>query len=70
MKDFIFNVWIGLNDINLEYTFFWTDGRGVYYINWGKGYFGGRRSSFFYEDVNIIFRLFFYILLICLKLLY
>lgn len=56
MKDSTFNAWIGLNDINSEHTFLWTDGRGVHYTNWGKGYPGGRRSSLSYEDVNITFR--------------
>lgn len=56
MKDSTFNAWIGLNDVNSEHTFLWTDGRGVHYTNWGKGYPGGRRSSLSYEDVNITFK--------------
>ncbi|XP_073715683.1 macrophage mannose receptor 1 [Misgurnus anguillicaudatus] len=32
------DVWIGLNDINLEMRFLWTDGKGVKYTNWLKGY--------------------------------
>ncbi|XP_074840934.1 macrophage mannose receptor 1-like [Carettochelys insculpta] len=35
--DVSMDAWIGLNDINSEYTFLWTDGRGVYYTNWAKG---------------------------------
>uniref|UniRef100_A0A8D0GM94 Macrophage mannose receptor 1 n=1 Tax=Sphenodon punctatus TaxID=8508 RepID=A0A8D0GM94_SPHPU len=31
------NTWIGLNDINHEHKFLWTDGRGVYFTNWAKG---------------------------------
>ncbi|XP_043920561.1 macrophage mannose receptor 1 isoform X2 [Protopterus annectens] len=30
--------WIGLNDINQEFQFLWTDGRPVYYTNWAKNY--------------------------------
>lgn len=49
-----FNVWIGMNDINSENTFLWTDGKGVHYTNWGKGYPGGRRSSHSFEDVDCV----------------
>ncbi|XP_023649166.1 macrophage mannose receptor 1 [Paramormyrops kingsleyae] len=31
------DAWIGLNDVNWEMRFLWTDGRGVYYTNWAKG---------------------------------
>lgn len=55
MKDSTFNAWTGLNDVNSEHTFLWTDGRGVHYTNWGKGYPGGRRSSLSYEDVRMVF---------------
>lgn len=54
MRDSTFNAWTGLNDVNSEHTFLWTDGRGVHYTNWGKGYPGGRRSSLSYEDVSLI----------------
>ncbi|XP_036201669.1 macrophage mannose receptor 1 isoform X2 [Myotis myotis] len=54
MKDSTFNAWIGLNDVNSEHTFLWTDGRGVHYTNWGKGYPGGRRSSLSYEDADCV----------------
>ncbi|XP_029003075.1 macrophage mannose receptor 1 [Betta splendens] len=30
--------WIGLNDINWEMRFLWTDGKGVSYTNWAKGH--------------------------------
>lgn len=32
------DVWIGLNDINSEMRFLWTDGKGVKFTNWAKGY--------------------------------
>nr|XP_054362403.1 macrophage mannose receptor 1 [Mirounga angustirostris] len=54
MKDSAFNAWTGLNDVNSEHTFLWTDGRGVHYTNWGKGYPGGRRSSLSYEDADCV----------------
>uniref|UniRef100_A0A8C3N4W8 Uncharacterized protein n=1 Tax=Geospiza parvula TaxID=87175 RepID=A0A8C3N4W8_GEOPR len=31
------NVWIGMNDINRESTFLWTDGSTVSYTNWVNG---------------------------------
>lgn len=32
------DMWIGLNDVNWEMRFLWTDGKGVRYTNWAKGY--------------------------------
>ncbi|XP_021096156.1 macrophage mannose receptor 1 isoform X3 [Heterocephalus glaber] len=54
MKESTFNAWIGLNDVNSEHKFLWTDGRGVDYTNWGKGFPGGRRSSLSYEDADCV----------------
>ncbi|XP_068942367.1 macrophage mannose receptor 1 isoform X1 [Petaurus breviceps papuanus] len=46
--------WIGMNDINSENKFLWTDGRGVQYTNWAKGFPAGRRSLLSYEDVDCV----------------
>ncbi|KFO21624.1 Macrophage mannose receptor 1 [Fukomys damarensis] len=54
MKESTFNAWIGMNDVNSEHKFLWTDGRGVQYVNWGKGFPGGRRSSLSYEDADCV----------------
>ena len=32
------NLWIGMNDVNWEMHFVWTDGRGMAYTNWAKGH--------------------------------
>lgn len=43
------DMWIGLNDVNWEMRFLWTDGKGVRYTNWAKGYpvsFPDSRSSY------------------------
>ncbi|XP_005387016.1 PREDICTED: macrophage mannose receptor 1 [Chinchilla lanigera] len=54
MKDSTSHAWIGLNDVNSEHKFLWTDGRGVQYTNWGNGFPGGRRSSLSYEDADCV----------------
>uniref|UniRef100_F6Y2F6 Macrophage mannose receptor 1 n=1 Tax=Monodelphis domestica TaxID=13616 RepID=F6Y2F6_MONDO len=46
--------WIGMNDINSENKFLWTNGRGVKYTNWAKGFPAGRRSLLSYEDVDCV----------------
>ncbi|XP_061442124.1 macrophage mannose receptor 1-like [Rhineura floridana] len=38
LKSISTHPWIGLNDINIEHQFVWTDGSGVYYTNWAKGF--------------------------------
>lgn len=32
------DIWIGMNDINWEMHFVWTDGKGMPYTNWAKGH--------------------------------
>lgn len=32
------DLWIGMNDVNWEMHFVWTDGKGVMYTNWAKGH--------------------------------
>ncbi|KAM5158317.1 macrophage mannose receptor 1-like [Mantella aurantiaca] len=38
LKDLKHPVWIGLNDINENSKYRWTDQSGVYYTNWANGY--------------------------------
>ncbi|KAM7369802.1 hypothetical protein PAMP_011093 [Pampus punctatissimus] len=32
------DMWIGMNDVNWEMHFVWTDGKGISYTNWAKGH--------------------------------
>ncbi|XP_051871858.1 macrophage mannose receptor 1 isoform X2 [Pristis pectinata] len=42
LADFPVDVWIGLNDINSEGRYLWTEGKGVFYTNWAKGFPTGK----------------------------
>ncbi|KAJ3611261.1 hypothetical protein NHX12_021277 [Muraenolepis orangiensis] len=52
------DLWIGLNDVNWEMTFLWTDGRGVVFTNWARGHPSnspdGRYSSEEFDCVVIV----------------
>lgn len=32
------DLWIGMNDVNWEMHFVWTDGKRIGYTNWAKGH--------------------------------
>lgn len=47
------DLWIGMNDVNWEMHFVWTDGKGILYTNWAKGHptsVPDRRYSFGMTD--------------------
>ncbi|KAM9712648.1 macrophage mannose receptor 1 isoform 1-T1 [Menidia menidia] len=47
--------WIGMNDVNWEMHFVWTDGRGVSYTNWAKGQpTSGRESYLTNEEFDCV----------------
>ncbi|XP_050795449.1 macrophage mannose receptor 1-like [Gopherus flavomarginatus] len=50
LKDSVVDTWIGLNDINHELKYLWTDGSGVYFTNWGKGFPSGQVSLYSYDS--------------------
>lgn len=59
LKDFATETWIGLNDINHEMRFLWTDGTGVYFTNWAKGFPSGHMGLYAYSgQVNSSHKLF------------
>ncbi|XP_027551432.1 macrophage mannose receptor 1-like [Neopelma chrysocephalum] len=49
LKEAATDAWIGLNDINQEHMYLWTEGSPVDYTNWAKG------SRSYYSMVNINF---------------
>lgn len=46
LNGFAIDVWIGLNDINSEGRYLWTEGKGVFYTNWAKGFPTGKAHSY------------------------
>lgn len=49
------DLWIGMNDVNWEMHFAWTDGKGISYTNWAKGHPGSvpeGRYSFLDEVIS------------------
>lgn len=50
LKDAMTNVWIGMNDINTESTFLWTDGSTVSYTNWANGAPEKKQTYFDFYD--------------------
>lgn len=38
MQQYSQDMWIGMNDVNWEMTFLWTDGKGVLFTNWARGH--------------------------------
>lgn len=38
MLKFKESLWIGMNDVNWEMRFVWTDGKGIGFTNWAKGH--------------------------------
>ncbi|XP_033841443.2 macrophage mannose receptor 1 [Periophthalmus magnuspinnatus] len=38
MHKYTEDLWIGMNDVNWEMHFVWTDGKGIGYTNWAKGH--------------------------------
>lgn len=54
LKDATTSVWIGMNDINEESTFLWTDGSTVSYTNWVNGAPEQKQSHFDYYDYELL----------------
>ncbi|KAJ8010370.1 hypothetical protein DPEC_G00074360 [Dallia pectoralis] len=51
------DMWIGLNDVNWEMRFLWTEGKGVSYTNWAKGHptsVPDGRYSFMEEEFDCV----------------
>ncbi|XP_040290431.1 macrophage mannose receptor 1-like [Bufo bufo] len=48
------DVWIGMNDVNSEHKFLWTDQSGVYYTNWAKGHPSGSHVYAYDDDTDCV----------------
>ena len=44
--------WIGMNDVNWEMHFVWTDGKAISYTNWAKGHPTPDKSRFSDEVIS------------------
>ncbi|CAN9506368.1 unnamed protein product [Ophioblennius macclurei] len=44
------DLWIGMNDVNWEMRFVWTDGKGISYTNWAKGHPTTAPDSRFFNE--------------------
>ncbi|XP_063777609.1 macrophage mannose receptor 1-like [Pseudophryne corroboree] len=51
LKDYNVDVWIGMNDINSEHKFLWTDQSGVLFTKWAKGHPSGN-NVYVYDDAT------------------
>ncbi|CAL8313738.1 unnamed protein product [Merluccius merluccius] len=57
MQQYPQDMWIGMNDVNWEMRFLWTDGKGVTFTNWAKGHPAsspGGRFSFLAEEFDCV----------------
>ncbi|XP_053569949.1 macrophage mannose receptor 1 isoform X2 [Bombina bombina] len=48
------DLWIGMNDVNAEHKFLWTDGSGVYFTNWAKGHPSGSHIYAMDDDTDCV----------------
>ncbi|KAM3929565.1 macrophage mannose receptor 1-like [Leptodactylus fuscus] len=54
LKDLEVDVWIGMNDVNSEHKFLWTDQSGVYFTNWAKGHPSGSHVYAYDDDTDCV----------------
>lgn len=48
------DLWIGMNDVNWEMHFVWTDGKGISYTNWAKGHPSAMPDGRYFNDEVIV----------------
>lgn len=51
------DLWIGMNDVNWEMHFVWTDGKGIPYTNWAKGHPSTTPDGRYFND-EVLFTVF------------
>ncbi|XP_053322522.1 macrophage mannose receptor 1 [Spea bombifrons] len=49
-----YDLWIGMNDVNSEHKFLWTDQTGVHYVNWAKGHPSGSHIYAHNDDTDCV----------------